>query len=230
MDGVLSASGALSGNLQAANGSCNLSIGGALKPSSEKGGRGFYGDMDEVRLRAEAVSSARIAAEWRQESGTVALSYDAVQDVDALAPVIAEPSVVRTEDGSFVFSVVVSENDAAQDSVKCLVNGCEYLMTSDDEVLPKTYSVSVSDLPANRTFSYSVQAASSTGAVILLGGRETFYTGELEVERISDGNENGLVPGVLRISRADSEHDLVVSFTLGGSANEGSSYIAIRKP
>ncbi len=229
VDGVLSASGELSGNLQAANGSCNLSIGGAVKPSSGKGGRGFYGDMDEVRLRAEAVSSARIAAEWRQESGTVALSYDAVQDVDALAPVIAEPSVVRTEDGSFVFSVAVSENDAAQDSVKCLVNGSEYLMTSDDEDLPKTYSVSVSDLPANRTFSYSVQAASSTGAVILLGGTDTFYTGELEVERISDGNENGLVPGVLRISRADSEHDLVVSFTLGGSANEGSSYIAIPK-
>ena len=229
VDGVLSASGELSGNLQATNGTCNLSIGGAVKPSSGKGGRGFYGDMDEVRLRAEAVSSARIAAEWRQESGAVALSYDSVQDVDALAPVIAEPSVVRTEDGSFVFSVVVSENDAVQDSVKCLVNGCEYLMTSDDEVLPKTYSVSVSDLPANRTFSYSVQAESYSGATVIRSGLETFYTGSLLVEKIGDADEEGLKSGVFRISRTDSNLDLSLSFALGGPAVEGITYAAMQK-
>ncbi|MBO4288346.1 MAG: LamG domain-containing protein, partial [Kiritimatiellae bacterium] len=63
-DGVLVAEGALSGNKNAANGNLNLSIGGALAPASGKGGRGFNGEMDEVRVRVGTRSADWIKADY----------------------------------------------------------------------------------------------------------------------------------------------------------------------
>ena len=57
-------SGDLFGKLPAVQGSLNLSIGGALKPASGKGGRGLNGDMDEVRLRKGVPSDDRVKAEY----------------------------------------------------------------------------------------------------------------------------------------------------------------------
>ena len=191
-------------------------------PDSKKGRR-LNGEMDEVRLRYGASTAARIAAEWRQESGALSVVCSEVGLVDAGAPTVSAPSIVRNADGTFTVSVVVSENDAA--SVKCLVGNAEFAMTSADATLPKTYAVTPSDLAADTTFAYSVQAKSTGGDTLNRSGAETFHTGDLTVAKIQDGDEDGLVPGVFRISRAANDAlALPVSFTLGGTAVEGRSY------
>ena len=225
-DGDLVAEGPLSGGLVAANVTDNnLSIGGALKPTNgkDKGGRGFRGDMDEVRLRYGASTAARIAAEWRQESGALSAVCGEVGLVDAGAPTVSAPSIVRNADGTFTVSIVVSDNDAA--SVKCLVDSAEFEMTSADATLPKTYAATLSGLEPDTTFAYAVQAMSTGGDMLNRSGAETFHTGDLTVAKVQDGDEDGLVPGVFRISRTgDDALALPVSFTLGGTAVEGRSY------
>ena len=230
-DGDLVAEGPLSGDLAAANVTdSNLSIGGALKPTNgkDKGGRGFRGDMDEVRLRYGASSAARIAAEWRQESGAISAVCGEVGLVDAGAPTVSAPSIARNADGTFTVSVVISDNDAA--SVTCRVDSASFEMTSADPTLPKTYAATLSGLASDTTFAYSVQAMSAGGDTLIRNGVETFYTGDLSVAKVQDGDEDGLVPGVFRISRAaDDALVLPVSFTLGGTAVEGRSYQLLEK-
>ncbi len=57
-------SGKLHNNKPAANGSHNLAIGGGVGNGSEKGTRGLYGDMDEVRLRAFNPTADWVAADY----------------------------------------------------------------------------------------------------------------------------------------------------------------------
>ncbi len=76
VDGALTSSGNLVNNVPAINGVAKLSIGGAMAApplnenlsGSHKNGRGFYGDMDEVRLRAGAVSTNWIAADFAAQT------------------------------------------------------------------------------------------------------------------------------------------------------------------
>lgn len=196
-------------------------------PDSKKGRR-LNGEMDEVRLRYGASSAARIAAEWRQESGTLSAVCSEVGLVDAGAPTVSAPSIVRNADGTFTVSVVISDNDAA--SVTCRVDSASFEMTSADATLPKTYAATLSGLEADTTFTYAVQAMSTGGDALIRNGVETFYTGDLSVAKVQDGDEDGLVPGVFRISRAaDDALALPVSFTLGGTAVEGRSYQLLEK-
>ena len=108
--------------------------------------------------------------------------------------------------------------------MKCLAGGLVFPMTSADTSLPKTYAATMAGLPASTTLVYSVQAQSSDGATLNRSGAETFHTGDLAVSKIADGDEDGLVPGVFRISRADTGPALPVAFELGGTAVEGRSY------
>ncbi|MBQ6102440.1 MAG: DUF2341 domain-containing protein, partial [Kiritimatiellae bacterium] len=194
----------------------------ASSPDSKKGRR-LNGEMDEVRLRYGASTTARIAAEWRQESGALSAVCGEVGLVDAGAPTVSAPSIVRNADGTFTVSVVVSENDAA--SVTCRVDSAAFEMTSADATLPKTYAATLSGLEPDTTFAYAVQAMSTGGDMLNRSGAETFHTGDLSVAKVQDGDEDGLVPGVFRISRTgDDALALPVSFTLGGTAVEGCSY------
>ena len=94
VDGALTSSGNLVNNVPAINGVAKLSIGGAMAApplnenlsGSHKNGRGFYGDMDEVRLRAGAVSTNWIAADFAAQTNPnflgagQALPYGATDD------------------------------------------------------------------------------------------------------------------------------------------------------
>ncbi len=196
-------------------------------PDTKKGRR-LNGEMDEVRLRYGASSAARIAAEYRQESGTLTAVCSEVGLVDAGAPTVSAPSIARNADGTFTVSVVISDNDAA--SVTCRVDSASFEMTSADPTLPKTYAATLSGLASDTTFTYAVQAMSAGGDTLIRNGEDTFYTGELAVAKVQDGDEDGLVPGVFRISRAaDDALALPVSFTLGGTAVEGRSYQLLEK-
>ena len=192
-----------------------------------KKGRRFNGSMDEVRLRYGASSAARIAAEWRQESGAVQAVYGEVGLVTAGTPTLSASAIDRNADGSFVVSIVVSDNDAKSGTVKCFAGGLEFPMASADASLPKTYTATLTGLPASTTLVYSVQAQSTGGDMLIRSGTDTFCTGDLVVEKIENGDEDGLVPGVFRISRADTGPALPVAFELGGTAVEGRSYQAM---
>ena len=63
-------------------------------PDAKKGRR-LNGEMDEVRLRYGASSAARIAAEWRQESGTLSAVCSEVGLVDAGAPTVSAATITR---------------------------------------------------------------------------------------------------------------------------------------
>ena len=186
----------------------------------------FKGDLDELRLSAGLRSADWIAASYAAQGDPAFLTVGESRPIDSGAPTVSVPEIVRNADGSFTVSVVVSENDAADGSVKCLAAGTEFEMSTTNDALPKTYAATLSGVPASTTLVYSVQARSQSvgGETLHRNGPETFYTGDLAVSKIADGDEDGLVPGVFRISRADTGPALPVAFTLGGTAVEGVSY------
>ena len=188
----------------------------------------FKGDLDEMRLSASIRSADWIAADYATQSDPAFLTAGEAGLLDAGAPMVSDPAIVRNADGTFMVSVVVSSNDAA--SVSCVLNdGGMFPMTTADTSLPKTYAATLSGLAPSTTFAYSVQAVADTalGGTNVLSGSLAFYTGDLSVEKIVDGDEDGLVPGVFRISRVDAANDLVVDFEVGGTAVEGRSYRTI---
>ena len=182
------------------------------------------GFLDEMRLAVGIKSPDWIAADYAAQSDPAFLTAGEAGLLDSGAPMLSVPTVVRNADGTFTMAVVVSENDAVSGSVKCLVAGVGFPMSTTNDALPKTYSVTPSGLPASTTLVYSVQADSTRGDTLYSCGAETFYTGDLSVVKIQDGDEDGLVPGIFRISRMDTGPALPVAFTLGGTAVEGRSY------
>ncbi|MBR2941716.1 MAG: DUF2341 domain-containing protein, partial [Kiritimatiellae bacterium] len=183
-------------------------------------------DQDEVRLMNGAVSAAWVVAEYRQETRSVALSYGEVQDTDATAPVVAVPALSRDPaTGAFTVSAELSKNVPV--SVVCDADGVTNAMTTADSSLPMTYSATLAGLAANTTYACLVAATSTGGTVTEKASPTAFYTGDLSVVKISDANENGLVTGVFRISRADTAHDLTVTYTVGGTATAGQTYAAL---
>ena len=73
-------SGDLYNKANAANGTLGLYLGGTQPEGSDKGGRGFYGEMDEIRLRP-----GDIGANWAKAD------YDQVVNSSFLSPGLVEP-------------------------------------------------------------------------------------------------------------------------------------------
>ena len=73
----------LTGNLYnkavAVNGTYPLCIGGTYPEGTGKGGRGFYGDMDEVRICAGVLSADWVAADYAQVNDASFLTYGAAE-------------------------------------------------------------------------------------------------------------------------------------------------------
>ena len=183
-------------------------------------------DQDEVRLMNGAVSAAWVVAEYRQETRLVALSYGEVQDTDATAPVVAVPALSRDPaTGAFTVSAELSKNVPV--SVVCDADGITNAMTTADSSLPMTYSATLAGLAANKTYACLVAATSTGGSVVKKACPTVFYNGDLSVSKVSDANEDGLIPGSFRISRADTAHDLVVSYSVGGTAVAGQTYASL---
>ena len=182
----------------------------------------WSGGLDEVRIRAAASTADWIAAECATMTNA---SYVSCSAADASIPIVATPVVTCDANGAFTVSAEISKNAPA--SVYCVVGGVTNAMSTTDSELPKTYSATFSGLPANMTCECIVTATSTGGSVVSGVSPTALYTGELTVAKISDANEDGQVPGSFRISRADTAHDLAVSFTVGGTAVAGQTYVAL---
>ena len=154
-------------------------------------------DQDEVRLMNGAVSAAWVAAEYRQESSAVALSYGAVHGTDATAPAIAVPVLSRdAATGAFTASAEISGNIPA--SVICDANGVTNTMATTDSALPMTYTAILAGLAADTTYACLVAATSTGGTVTEKDCPTPFYN--------------------------DTAHDLTVTYTVGGTATPGQTY------
>ena len=184
------------------------------------------GQSDEYRLRKSVASAAETALEYATMSDDAFFDYGAIADMDPTAPAVGIPVVARdAATGAFTVTALVSEN--VPTAVFCDADGVTNAMATADAELPMTYSATLSGLAADTTYACAVGAGSTGGTTTTKTCPTAFYNGDLSVERISDAVENGLVPGVFRITRADTAHDLVVSYTVGGTAIEGQTYEAL---
>lgn len=188
-----------------------------------EGDRSWKGVIDEVRLRGVATSDDWQKAEYDSMANAAFLEYGAAQLTGA--PNLATPTAARNADGSFTVSVVVSDVDAV--AISCVIGANAFPMTSADASLPKTYSGIISRLADDTTYTYTVVAESADRLTSSASGATALYTGDLSVSKVSDANEAGLVPGAFRITRADTANDLVVAFTLDGTAAEGQTYESV---
>ena len=184
------------------------------------------GDQDEVRLMSGTVSAAWVAAEYRQESGAVALSYGAVGDMDATAPVVAVP-VLSRDPATGVFTVTTELSARVPASVVCDADGVTNAMATADAALPMTYAATLAGLAADTTYACLVAATSTGGTVTETACPTAFHTGDLSVSKVSDAYESGFVPGAFRITRADTAHDLAVAYTVSGTAVAGQTFAAL---
>ena len=138
-----------------------LGLGGSPAPlsSSLYSGRGVKGDMDEIRLRAGALSAEWIAASYAQEAADAFLSYGAVESFAESAAPIVTLEVVDIDQSSAIYTGNVGSPGAGATSVDILaktwpVGGAE----------PQGWTTIASGLAAGDAFSYLVAGLSSETA------------------------------------------------------------------
>ena len=186
---------------------------------------GKDGCSDEYRVRAGAASAAETALEYATMADAAFFDAGAIETVDATAQVFETPTAVRNANGSTTVTVVLS---AYNGDVGVIYEGGAAPVTNivATAATPGTYTDTPANLAADTTYAFSAYGKNANGTEVVKAGG-AFYNGELTVEKVSDAAENGLVPGMFRISRADTAHDLVVSYTVGGTATAGQTYAAL---
>ena len=166
-------------------------------------GQEFEGILDEFRLSYSIRSADWIKAAYDTAAAPASfVTLGAAKSLDATAPDLATPIVVRNQDGSFTVSVVVSQNVPA--SIVCEVGGADIPMTTTETSLPATYAAIVSSV-APGTYQATVRAEASSGTIVVAACPTIFHIGALTVTKLSDADEMTLKPGVFRIARADAD-------------------------
>ena len=186
---------------------------------------GKGGCSDEYRLRAGAASAAETALEYATMADAAFFSAGAIEPVDATAQVFETPTVVRNANGAYTVTVVLS---AYNGDVGVIYESGATPVTNilATAATPGTYTDTPMNLAADTTYFFSAYGKNANGTEVVKEGG-VFYNGNLSIAKVSDANENGLVPGIFRISRADSAHDLSVSYAVGGTAVADQSYVAL---
>ena len=190
------------------------------------GDSAWAGWIDEVRLADGVLSAEYLAAEYDAVTNIVA--FGSVVSVDMGDPRISAPVIERQQDGSFLVTAEISENEPAVGSVKCVVGGMEFAMTTSDASLPATYSAVVTGLP-DGTYRATVRAQAEGGSVVARESTAVFYAGALVVTKVVDAEEATLSPGTFRISRADVDPTKLPALTFD-VAFSGPGLAAIVEP
>ncbi len=182
----------------------------------------LQGAFDECRLMDGTATADGVALDWLAQSDPAFFDAGAVEDVDPTAQKFQTPTVVRNADGTYTVTVVLSENSG---DVGVIYDAGETAVTNIIETAANlgTYTDTPANLTAGTTYKFSAYGKNANGTEVVKAG-DVFYNGDLSISKISDAYENGLVAGVFRISRADTAHDLTVTYTAGGSAAAGQTY------
>jgi len=202
----------------------NLAFGCASNGSSS----GWKGLFDEFRICSGAMSAERAALEYALMQSD-AVSFDVFDnDVDPLA--LGDCSLVSNGDGTYAATAVLSSGSAT--SVKVVLsNGAEFELAPSGATAPVALNGTISGLTANLSFVADVVATSAGGDIAAKQISGTFYNGSVSVAKTVDALEETLEPGAFVFSRAEgagaTEFDLVVHYTVGGTATAGSDYKAL---
>ena len=183
---------------------------------------GANGCSDEYRVRAGAASADETALEYATMADAAFFGLGAIEPVDATAQEFETPTVVRNADDTYTVTVVLSENSG---DVGVIYDAGAASLTNiiATAANPDTYTDTPANLTAGTTYKFSAYGKNANGTEVVKAG-DIFYNGDLSISKISDAYENDLVTGVFRISRADTAHDLTVTYTVGGSAAAGQTY------
>ena len=188
-------------------------------------GDSFKGDMDELRIFNGVASGDWIALEYATMADAAFFAYGDVGPVDPTATVFETPTAVRNANGSYTVSVVLSENNG---DVGVIYDAGTVSITNivAQNAAPNTYTDTPANLASGTTYAFAAYGRNASNTEVVKKGG-VFYNGDISVAKISDATENDLVPGVFRISRADTAHDLSVAYTVGGTAIAGQTYEAL---
>ena len=186
---------------------------------------GANGCSDEYRIRAGAVTATEAALEYATMADDAFFGLGAIEPVDATAQVFETPTAVHNANGSTTVTVVLSAYngdvgvvyDAGTSSITNIIL---------QNATPDTYTDTPANLASDTTYAFSAYGKNANGTEVVKAG-DIFYNGDLSVTTVSDADESGLVPGVFRITRGDSAHDLPVTYTVGGNAVADQSYVAL---
>ena len=182
-DGGNKLTGNLYNSTPAEQGALNLSLGGALENGNAKGGRGFYGDMDEVRLRAGTISADWAKADYDTVTNEsfVTVPPPAVLDVVWSTATDSEGISKIAWDYVLVQGHVVDTGDAAT----CTIAGKFWLAEAGEPadwtpltnglVTADSFLIPVRNLTPGSVYQYSIQAAGNDGAETVLASG-TFTT------------------------------------------------------
>ena len=177
---------------------------------------------DEYRIRKGAAGAAETALEYATMADAAFFDLGAIESVDDTAQVFETPTIVRNANGTYTVTVVLSENSG---DVGVIYDAGETAITNviQAAVSPGTYTDTPVNLTANTTYKFAAYGKNAKGTESVKKGG-IFYNGDISIAKISDANENGLVTGVFRISRADTANDLAVTYMVSGTAAAGQTY------
>lgn len=186
---------------------------------------GSSGSYKEYRVRNSVSTPDEVALEYATVTDAQFFVFDEEQVVDAQAPVFNDPIISQNSDETFSVSVELVENTG---DIGVIYESGDTIITNmiESAAQPGTYVDTPTNLPADRTYKCSAYGIAPTGTEIFAKGG-IFYNGDITIEKLSDANEYKLVPGVFRISRADTAYDLVVNIEIAGSAVNGQTYEAL---
>ena len=217
-NGVLCASGAIN---EATASSSGFAIGGSPLGTQNT----FEGYFDEVRLGERALSAARLAADYATVANAAFFSFGSVGVPAADPPVIDVPTIVN-DVGTLKVSVSMTSGTGTPYVRFTSGSGSTDLALSQAAVSgPQSYEVTVpGTLASDKTYSFAAVGVNANGGEIVVPGEGNFYVGSLVAAKVSDAAEDGLRAGSFSISRVDSHGDLVVNYTLTGTAVAGTDY------
>lgn len=182
------------------------------------------GNYDEIRLFSGVMSADHVLADYLTSS--MANFFDlSVSSMSADVPQFAMPTVAANSDGTFTFSVELTSGSG--DVYAIYDNGATAVTNLlAASATPGTYTDTPANLAANTTYTFTAFGVSGSGETALKTGG-VFYNGNLVVEALADANECDLLPGMFRISRADTNGLLPITYTVGGTAVADQTYVAL---
>lgn len=138
INGALSNSGKLYNLALAKNGTLNLAIGGGVgHTNGQKGARGFYGDMDEVRIRKGAIDAEWVATDYAMINNPEFLTAEEPVSFGKLTTPIVSLSVTDITYTNATFNVeTLSLGEAANE----LDIQIEFSLTEDFSTIAKTFT------------------------------------------------------------------------------------------
>lgn len=183
---------------------------------------GSSGSYKEYRVRNSVSTPDEIALEYATVADAQFFVFDEEQAVDAQSPVFNDPIISQNSDETFSVSVELVENTG---DIGVIYESGDTIITNmiESAAQPGTYVDTPTNLPADLTYKCSAYGIAPTGTEVFAKGG-IFYNGDIAIEKLSDANEYKLVPGVFRISRADTAYDLVVNIEIAGSAVDGQTF------